>query len=99
MEPAKVLIPLRPIYRRKGIAFHQGLATAIRPEGTAEQTSPSVDFTYTDDEHRGQTANLTYEYLINATGPQLNFAPVGCGPSRCFANARSRPSRRPPCTR
>ncbi|ORB54502.1 sulfide:quinone reductase [Mycobacterium persicum] len=81
MEPAKVLIPLRPIYRRKGIAFHQGLATAIRPEGTAEQPSPSVDFTYTDDEHRGQTANLTYDYLINATGPQLNFAATpGLGP-------------------
>ena len=81
MDASKVLIPLRPIYRRKGIAFYQGLATAIRPEGTGEEGSPSVDFTYTDDEHRGQTGSLGYDYLINATGPQLNFAATpGLGP-------------------
>ena len=40
-----------------------------------------MDFTYTDDEHRGETGNLTYDYLINATGPQLNFAATpGLGP-------------------
>ena len=59
MDAAKVLIPLKPIYQRKGIIFHQGLATAIRPEGTGEQSAPSVDFTYTDEEHAGQTGNLT----------------------------------------
>ena len=81
MDASKVLIPLRPIYRRKGIAFYQGLATAIRPEGTGEEGSPSVDFTYTDDEHRGETGSLSYDYLINATGPQLNFAATpGLGP-------------------
>ena len=81
MNASKVLIPLKPIYQRKGIVFHQGFATAIRPEGTGEQPSPSVDFTYTDDEHRGETSSLTYDYLINATGPQLNFAATpGLGP-------------------
>ncbi|ORA76809.1 sulfide:quinone reductase [Mycolicibacter kumamotonensis] len=81
MDVEKVLIPLKPVYNRKGIVFHQGLATAIRPEGTGEQSSPSVDFTYTDEEHRGETGNLTYDYLINATGPQLNFAATpGLGP-------------------
>jgi sulfide:quinone oxidoreductase len=81
MDASKVLIPLRPIYRRKGIVFYQGLATAVRPEGTGENSSPSVDFTYTDDEHRGQTGSLGYDFLINATGPQLNFAATpGLGP-------------------
>ncbi|MGA8250692.1 MAG: FAD/NAD(P)-binding oxidoreductase [Mycobacterium sp.] len=81
MDPAKVLIPLKPIYQRKGIIFYQGLATAIRPEGTGDQSAPSVDFTYTDEEHVGQTGTLTYDYLINATGPQLNFAATpGLGP-------------------
>ena len=81
MDAKKVLIPLRPIYRRKGIVFHQGLATTIRPEGTEENPAPSVEFTYTDDEHRGQTGSLNYDYLINATGPLLNFAATpGLGP-------------------
>ncbi|WP_343602938.1 FAD/NAD(P)-binding oxidoreductase [Mycobacterium sp.] len=81
MEPTKVLIPLKPIYQRKGIVFHQARATAIRPEGTGEQSSPSVDLTYTDEEHRGQSGTLAYDYLINATGPQLNFAATpGLGP-------------------
>ena len=40
-----------------------------------------MDFTYTDDEHRGETGSLSYDYLINATGPQLNFAATpGLGP-------------------
>ncbi|EUA05657.1 pyridine nucleotide-disulfide oxidoreductase family protein [Mycobacterium kansasii 824] len=69
MEPAQVLIPLKPIYQRKGIIFHQALATAIRPEGTGAQTSSSVDFTYTDDARHGETGSVTYDYLINATGP------------------------------
>ncbi len=81
MDASKVLIPLAPIYKRKGIIFHQGLATAIRPEGTADTSSPSVDFTYTDEQRRGQSGTLTYDYLINATGPQLNFAATpGLGP-------------------
>ncbi|EFG74762.1 pyridine nucleotide-disulfide oxidoreductase [Mycobacterium parascrofulaceum ATCC BAA-614] len=82
MDPAKVLIPLRPIYRRKGIVFRQALATAIRPEGTEDQPAPSVDFVYTDDEHEGQSGSITYDYLINATGPLLNFAATpGLGPA------------------
>jgi sulfide:quinone oxidoreductase len=80
MEPARVLIPLKPIYDRKGIVFHQGFATAIRPEGTGE-SSPSVDFTYTDESRRGETACVDYDYLVNATGPALNFAATpGLGP-------------------
>ena len=81
MDAKKVWIWLRPIYTRKGIVFHQGLATAIRPEGTGEQSWPWVDFTYTDEERHGETGTITYDYLINATGPQLNFAATpGLGP-------------------
>lgn len=81
MDPSKVLIPLRPIYRRKGIAFHQALATAIRPEGTGEESSPSVDFVYTGEGNSGESSSITYDYLINATGPKLNFAATpGLGP-------------------
>ncbi len=80
MDASKVLIPLRPIYQRKGIAFYQALATAIRPEDTGEQSWPSVDFTYTDEERRGETGSITYDYSL-MPGPRLNFAATpGLGP-------------------
>ena len=37
--------------------------------------------TYTDPDRAGQHGELTYDYLINATGPRLNFgATPGLGP-------------------
>jgi len=81
MPAEKVLIPLAPIYRRKGVVYHQGLATTIFPEGTAEDSSPQVEFTRTGKDRPGETERITYDYLINATGPKLNFAATpGLGP-------------------
>ena len=81
MPPEKVVFPLAPIYRRKGIAFHQGMATTIFPEGTADDPTPAIELRRTDPAHAGQTERLTYDYLINATGPKLNFAATpGLGP-------------------
>ena len=81
MTTKQVLFPLAPIYRRKGITFHQGLATTIRPEGTTADPRPSVELRRTDNAHQGETVSLTYDYLINATGPKLNFAATpGLGP-------------------
>ena len=39
--------PLAPVYRRKGITFHQAMAVAIRPEGDAEGGQPAVDIVST----------------------------------------------------
>lgn len=81
MDADKVLVPLQPVYDRTGIEFHQGRAIAIHPEGSSDDARPSVDWTYTDEAHCGQTASLSYDFLVNATGPQLNFAATpGLGP-------------------
>ncbi|HZM53440.1 MAG TPA: FAD-dependent oxidoreductase [Acidimicrobiales bacterium] len=81
MTPAQVTFPLRPVYRRKGIDFRQALAVAIRPEGDGDDESGSVDIVYTDPTRLGQEERLTYGFLINATGPKLNFAATpGLGP-------------------
>ncbi|MCL2423830.1 MAG: NAD(P)/FAD-dependent oxidoreductase [Micrococcales bacterium] len=81
MPPEKVLIPLAPIYKRKKVVFHQGLATTIFPEGTEQDASPQVEYTRTDPGHTGQTERVAYDYLVNATGPRLNFAATpGLGP-------------------
>ena len=69
MTSEQVTFPLAPIYKRKGIEFHQALATALYPEGSNEVGSPHVAITYTDPARLGETSRLTYDYLINGTGP------------------------------
>jgi len=81
MTTEQVTFPLAPIYARMGIEFHQALAAAIHPEGSSDQPKPHVAITSTDPAHTGEPGTLTYDYLINATGPKLNFAATpGLGP-------------------
>jgi sulfide:quinone oxidoreductase len=81
MKTDQVTFKLGPIYQRKGIEFHQALATAIHPEGGGVHIKPFVDLTYTDPTRAGEQGELEYDYLINATGPKLNFgATPGLGP-------------------
>jgi sulfide:quinone oxidoreductase len=81
MKADDVVFPLAPVYKRTGIIFHQALATELHPEGSAELAQPYVTVRYTDPQREGDVANITYDYLINATGPKLNFAATpGLGP-------------------
>lgn len=81
MEKKDVVFPLVPVYRRKGIHFRQAKAVALRPEGTSDDATPTVEIEYTDPGRRGQTERIPYDYLVNATGPRLNFgATPGLGP-------------------
>jgi sulfide:quinone oxidoreductase len=81
MKTDQVTFRLGPIYKRKGIGYEQALATAIHPEGDSTHPSPYVEITYTDPDRAGVHGELAYDYLINATGPKLNFgATPGLGP-------------------
>jgi len=81
MKTDQVTFKLGPIYKRKGIEFHQALATAIHPEGGPGRPKPYVEITYTDPTRAGEQVELDYDYLVNATGPKLNFgATLGLGP-------------------
>lgn len=83
MQKEKVLFPLAPLYRRRGVEFHQAFARSIRPEGDADNPRPAIDIEYTDAARAGQTARIRYDYLVNATGPKLNFAATpGLGPDQ-----------------
>lgn len=92
MKKEQVLFQLAPIYKRKGIEFHQALAKSIYPEGHVGQSKPFVEILYTDPTRKDQIGRIEYDYLINATGPKLNFqATPGLGPdghtvSVCTAN-------------
>ena len=81
MTEKQVVFPLAPIYKRKGITFHQALAVELHGEGNAESDKPYVTVKYTDPSRADQVGNIEYDYLINATGPKLNFgATQGLGP-------------------
>jgi sulfide:quinone oxidoreductase len=81
MDPGRVVFPLAPVYRRTGIDFRQAKAVALYPEGDADSPQGAVDVVYTEPARAGRTERIRYDYLINATGPKLNFeATPGLGP-------------------
>lgn len=81
MDAEQVVFPLAPIYKRKGIEFKQARAVALHPEGDAADPTGAVDIVFTAPERAGEQERIRYDYLINATGPKLNFgATPGLGP-------------------
>jgi sulfide:quinone oxidoreductase len=81
MTEKQVTFELAPIYKKLGVDFRQAGAVSIHPEGGAEHTAPYVTIEYTDPARLGQTDAIEYDYLVNATGPKLNFgATPGLGP-------------------
>ncbi len=81
MQPEQVTFPLAPVYKKTGITYFQAKAVSIHPEGDADNPQPFVTVEHTSHEKKGQRETVTYDYLINATGPKLNFdATPGLGP-------------------
>jgi sulfide:quinone oxidoreductase len=70
MDVEKTQFKLAPVFKKMGIGYVQGLATQV----------------YTDDQYvivtkDGKEEKVSYDYLVNATGPKLNFAATkGLGP-------------------
>lgn len=73
MKSKEILFPLAPLYKRKGIDFLQAKAVAFYPEGDEGQELPYVLVEHVNADSKGKTEKVTYDYLINATGPKLNF--------------------------
>jgi sulfide:quinone oxidoreductase len=74
MTKEEVTFDLAPVYAKAGINFKQAKALGIHPEGNATSNKPYVVVEYTEAGKEGQVENVEYDYLINATGPKLNFA-------------------------
>ncbi len=81
MKPSQVTFPLAPVYERAGIRFEQARATEIHPAGHATDGAPFVVAASTLPGKEGERIEIRYDWLINATGPRLNFgATPGLGP-------------------
>ena len=73
MSKEEVTFDLAPVYTKAGITYKQAKAVSINPEGSADSDNPFVTIEYTGQGKEGESENLDYDYLINATGPKLNF--------------------------
>ena len=73
MKKEEVTFDLAPVYKKAGITFIQAKATEIHPEGsdTVEKAFVTVESTAPDS--AGEVTTVEYDYLVNATGPKLNF--------------------------
>jgi sulfide:quinone oxidoreductase len=82
MAPKDVLVPLAPIYERVSIEFKQARALGIFPHGSAALDKPHVEIESTSGKQPGARELVGYDFLINATGPKLQFeATEGLGPA------------------
>jgi len=73
MTPEDVTFDLAPVYKKAGITYKQAKAVSIHPKGKEGSDKEFVTIEFTNPENAGQTEELEYDYLINATGPKLNF--------------------------
>jgi len=81
MTAKQVTFELAPVYKKLGIEYKQAKATALFPEGDADHLKPFIAIEYTSPDKTGQTDKIEFDYLVNATGPKLNFAATeGLGP-------------------
>ena len=80
MQLEKTQFDLEPVYKKHGIIFKEGAAEEIRPDSRDQY----VVVKYSD----GKTEQIKYDYLINATGPKLNYAATpGLGPDAGYSDS------------
>ena len=87
MKPDQVKFKLAPVYQKLGIEYKQALAISIHPEGDKDIDKGFVTIKYVADDKKDTSEKVTFDYLVNGTGPKLNFAATeGLGPDK-FTNS------------
>lgn len=81
MTKDKIRFPLADVYHKKNITYIQARAVSVHPEGNSAHPQAFVRAVSTAEKNAGATIDIEYDFLINATGPRLNFdATQGLGP-------------------
>ncbi|VAY86263.1 Sulfide:quinone oxidoreductase [hydrothermal vent metagenome] len=73
MMAKDVTFDLAPVYKKAGIIYKQAKVVSIHPNGKKGRNKEFITIEFTDKDNSGKTEELKYDYLINATGPKLNF--------------------------
>lgn len=74
MTSKEIRFKLDKRYKKAGINYKQAKAISFHPEGDSEHEKGFVKIEYTGQNKVGITESVDYDFLINATGPKLNFA-------------------------
>ena len=83
MTPEQVKFALSPVYKKLGVNYKQAMAVSIHPEGDDKSAKGYVKIKYVSEKENGKEEIVDYDYLINATGPKLDFeATEGLGPHK-----------------
>ncbi|MFT7004166.1 MAG: sulfide:quinone oxidoreductase [Sulfurimonas sp.] len=73
MSKEDVTFDLAPVYEKAGAIYKQAKAVSLNPEGNESSDRAFVTIEYTGQGKEGTVEELEYDYVINATGPKLNF--------------------------
>ncbi len=73
MKSESLIFPLEPLYNKKGIGYKQAKVISFHPEGDESESTPYVLVEYVFGEKKQSQEKITYDFLINATGPKLAF--------------------------
>ncbi len=73
MSKEEVTFDLASVYKKAGIIYKQAKGVSLNPEGNESNDKPFVTIEYTGQNKVGESENIEYDYIINATGPKLNF--------------------------
>ena len=73
MRKEDAVFPIAPVYEKVGIDYREAKAVSIHPEGKSDSDKAFVTIEYTGQGKAGQSEELSYDYLVNATGAKLDF--------------------------
>jgi sulfide:quinone oxidoreductase len=73
MSIEQVRFELAPLYKKWGVDYIQAKVLNFYPEGDKTVERGFVEIEYTGEDNSGKLAKIEYDFLINATGPRLNF--------------------------
>jgi len=73
MTPDQTTFPLAPVYKKNNIKYIQAKVISFHPEGDDEIKKGYILAEYVTGGNKGNELKVDYDYLINATGPKLNF--------------------------
>ena len=83
MTSKNTVFPLAPIYKKKNIKFIQAKVVSFHPEGDSEINKGFVVVEYVAGSKAGETSKIDYDFLVNGTGPKLDFeATEGLAPGK-----------------
>ncbi len=73
MTADQVRFKLKPLYDKWGVTYKQAKVVSFNPEGDDAVEKGFVTVEYVSEAENGKIEKVDYDFLINATGPKLNF--------------------------